>query len=196
MSRNREVGTGVARCFRRHPVWHLVRRCFRWSLRCGCGADGADTPTKVDTEVAKLQKSYEGKPFAFSGDSIKPMHRIAFRCHPYAVEPGIDYSAGPTTLIIFELKEIEGVTRLTITESGFDRIPLERRAKAFEANDGGWSKQLQLIKNIWRRTWQRNAGSACFRRAPRHRLSLLWAIPLALPWWHDCAASGRSPRQA
>ena len=71
--------------------------------------DGADHAHQVDPEVAKLQKPYEGKPFAFSVDSIEPMHRIAFRWHPYAVEPGIDYLAEPTTLIIFELKEVEGV---------------------------------------------------------------------------------------
>ena len=82
------------------------------SLHCGCRTDGRSTPTKVDPEVAKLQKPYEGKPFAFSVDSIEPMHRIAFRWHPYAVEPGIDYLAEPTTLIIFELKEVEGGTRL------------------------------------------------------------------------------------
>lgn len=119
---------------------------FDGPFTAGAELTGRITPTKVDPEVAKLQKPYEGKPFAFSVDSIEPMHRIAFRWHPYAVEPGIDYSAEPTTLIIFELKEVEGGTRLTITESGFDRIPLERRAKAFEANDGGWSKQLQLIE--------------------------------------------------
>ena len=119
---------------------------FDGPFTAGAELTGRITPTKVDPDVAKLQKPYEDKPFAFSVDSIEPMHRIAFRWHPYAVEPGIDYSAEPTTLIIFELKEVEGGTRLTITESGFDRIPLERRAKAFEANDGGWSKQLQLIE--------------------------------------------------
>ena len=36
---------------------------------------------------------------------------------------------------------------LTVTESGFDRIPLERRAKAFAANEQGWAKQLKLIGN-------------------------------------------------
>jgi hypothetical protein len=35
---------------------------------------------------------------------------------------------------------------LTVTESGFDQIPLERRAKAFSANEGGWSMQVKLIE--------------------------------------------------
>jgi hypothetical protein len=44
------------------------------------------------------------------------------------------------------LTEVKGVTLLTVTESGFDGIPLERRAKAFKANEGGWSKQMGLIE--------------------------------------------------
>jgi hypothetical protein len=34
---------------------------------------------------------------------------------------------------------------LTITESGFDRIPLARRAEAFLANDEGWSMMVRAI---------------------------------------------------
>jgi hypothetical protein len=49
------------------------------------------------------------------------------------------------TLVVFELEDAPGGTRLTITESGFDRIPLARRAKAFADNEGGWEIQTQLI---------------------------------------------------
>ena len=41
----------------------------------------------------------------------------------------------------------EGV-QLTVTECGFDQIPLERRAKVFAANDGGWSHQMSLISKF------------------------------------------------
>jgi hypothetical protein len=33
----------------------------------------------------------------------------------------------------------------TVTESGFDQIPLERRAKAFAGNEGGWAIVIGLI---------------------------------------------------
>ena len=69
-----------------------------------------------------------------------------FRWHPLAVDSNVDYSKEPTTLVSFELQEAAGGTRLTITESGFDRIPLERRAKAFAGNEQGWIKQLTLIE--------------------------------------------------
>jgi len=74
------------------------------------------------------------------------MRKFSFRWHPYAVDPGVDYSKEPTTLIVFELQEISGGTLLTISESGFDQIPLERRAKAFAANDAGWVMQVKLIE--------------------------------------------------
>jgi hypothetical protein len=39
------------------------------------------------------------------------------------------HSGEPTTLILFSLEEAAGGIMLTVTESGFDRIPLARRAK-------------------------------------------------------------------
>ena len=74
-----------------------------------------------------------------------PPRRFAFRWHPFAIDPAVDYSAEPMTLGEFTLSEAAGGTALVIRESGFDRIPLERRAKAFTANDGGWAAQLDLI---------------------------------------------------
>lgn len=48
-------------------------------------------------------------------------------------------------LIVFELEEAEGGTRLAITESGFEGIPLARREQAYRANEGGWEHQLRLV---------------------------------------------------
>ena len=70
---------------------------------------------------------------------------FSFRWHPNAVDPGLDYSSEPTTLVEFRLEDAEGGTRLTLTESGFDRIPLVRRAAAFKSNDNGWAMQMAAI---------------------------------------------------
>jgi uncharacterized protein YndB with AHSA1/START domain len=107
---------------------------------------GKITPTAVDPEVAKLQKPHEGKPFTCWVERIEPMSLFSFRWHPYAVDPKADYAKEPTTLVQFELQEAQGGTLLTISESGFEKIPLERRAAAFAANDAGWSHQSQLIQ--------------------------------------------------
>src|SRR5271165_5062900 len=106
---------------------------------------GKIVPTSVDATVAKLQEPYAGKAFEFVAERIEPMRRCSFRWHPFAVEAGVDYSKEPATLIVFELREEAGGVLLTISESGFDRIPLERRAKAFKANEGGWEMQTQLV---------------------------------------------------
>jgi uncharacterized protein YndB with AHSA1/START domain len=79
-------------------------------------------------------------------ERIDPERYFSYRWHPYAVEPAVDYSNEPTTLVEFTLDEAGGGTVLTIVESGFDQIPLERRAKAFQMNDGGWSEQLRNIE--------------------------------------------------
>ena len=112
----------------------------------GTRITGRIVPTKVDAEVAKSQQPYAGLTFEFSVDRIEPMRLVSFRWHPFAVDPKVDYTTEPTTLVTFELEEVPGGTKLVITESGFDRIPLERRAKAFTANEQGWTAQLKLIE--------------------------------------------------
>jgi hypothetical protein len=79
-------------------------------------------------------------------DRIEPMRLFSFRWHPGAVDPDVDLSREPTTLVVFELEERQDGTLLTITESGFDSIPIARRAEAFEGNEQGWAAQLTLIE--------------------------------------------------
>jgi uncharacterized protein YndB with AHSA1/START domain len=129
---------------REFGAWFGVE--FDGPFVAGKPAKGRITPTQADPEVAKLQEPHAGKAFDFTVDRIEPERLISFRWHPFAVEPGVDYSKEPTTLVVFALTEVAGGTLLTITESGFDRIPLERRAKAFAANEGGWEHQTKLIE--------------------------------------------------
>jgi uncharacterized protein YndB with AHSA1/START domain len=113
----------------------------------GARVTGRIVPTRVDAKVAQAQAPYAGLAFECTVERIEPMRLFSFRWHPFAVEPGVDYSSEPTTLVVFELEEVGGDTQLKITESGFDRIPLERRAKAFSANEEGWTEQLKLVQN-------------------------------------------------
>jgi uncharacterized protein YndB with AHSA1/START domain len=107
---------------------------------------GVIVPTTVDADVAKAQKEYEGLPFEITIDRIEPEHLFSFRWHPFAVEPGVDYSREPMTLIVFALEDVTNGVMLTVTESGFDQIPLARRAKAFTANEQGWTMVVTLIE--------------------------------------------------
>lgn len=111
----------------------------------GQAMKGRIVPTTVDPEIAKLQEPHQGVPVEFRIESVDPKRLFSFRWHPFAVDKGVDYSKEPMTLVTFELEEVSGGTKLTITESGFENIPLERRAKAFASNEGGWAAQAKLI---------------------------------------------------
>jgi uncharacterized protein YndB with AHSA1/START domain len=106
---------------------------------------GVIVPTTVNAIVASAQKKYEGTPFEITIERMEPERLFSFRWHPGAVEPDVDYSGEPTTLVVFRLEEVAEGIMLTVTESGFDRIPLARRAKAFTENEQGWSMVVKLI---------------------------------------------------
>jgi uncharacterized protein YndB with AHSA1/START domain len=71
---------------------------------------------------------------------------FSFRWHPYAIDPKIDYSSEPATLVEFRLEEVADGTLLTVVESGFDRLPAGRRDEAFRMNAQGWAAQLENIQ--------------------------------------------------
>jgi uncharacterized protein YndB with AHSA1/START domain len=118
----------------------------------GASVGGTIQPTTVDPEVARLQEPYAGMRFELKVERMEPQRIFAFRWHPFAVERGVDYSAEPMTLVVFELQEVPEGTLLTVTESGFDRIPVERRAKAFTANEQGWSSVVKLLEKYLAQT--------------------------------------------
>jgi uncharacterized protein YndB with AHSA1/START domain len=78
-------------------------------------------------------------------DRIEPERYFSYRWHPYAIDPAIDYTAEPTTLVEFRLEETPDGTAVTITESGFDRLPASRRAEAFRMNEAGWTGQARNL---------------------------------------------------
>jgi uncharacterized protein YndB with AHSA1/START domain len=113
---------------------------------------GVIVPTGINVEVAKSQKKYEGLPIAMYIEKIEPQRLLSFRWHPNATERDFDYSSEPTTLVIFTLEQVPEGVMLTVTESGFEQIPLSRRAKAFTSNDKGWGMVVAMIEEYLVRT--------------------------------------------
>ena len=103
-------------------------------------------PTGVDHEVARQQRQYEGTKVELEIERIEPERYLSFRWHPFAVDRDADYSAEPTTLVTFEVEPRPQGAQLTVSELGFERLPKDRREQAFEANERGWAKQLELIE--------------------------------------------------
>ena len=77
---------------------------------------------------------------------IEPESYFSYTWHPYAIEPGVDYSQEPPTLVEFNLEENANGTLLKVTESGFEKIPAHRRSEAFRMNSHGWEEQLKNIE--------------------------------------------------
>jgi uncharacterized protein YndB with AHSA1/START domain len=89
---------------------------------------------------------YEHARFHITIERVEPERRFSWRWHPHAVDRSRDYSSEPTTLVEFTLEAVGGETRLTVVESGFDGIPLDRRLAAYRGNEDGWTQQMQAIE--------------------------------------------------
>jgi uncharacterized protein YndB with AHSA1/START domain len=89
---------------------------------------------------------YEHVWFDITVDRVEPERLLSWRWHPDATDPGIDYGKEPTTLVVFELREVADGTLLTVVESGFDALPPERRAEAYRGNEEGWGAQIAAVE--------------------------------------------------
>jgi uncharacterized protein YndB with AHSA1/START domain len=90
-------------------------------------------------------------------EKVEPESLFSYRWHPYAIDPKVDYSSEPTTLVEFQLLEVPDGTRLTIVETGFDKLPPDRRSVAYRMNDDGWAGQIKNIARHVERNVPQNA---------------------------------------
>src|SRR5690606_28271507 len=100
-------------------------------------------------ELSRGHVTYPGYEHLVWAARIVKMERprlFSFTWHPNAVDPDVDYSQEPSTLVEFRLEPTATGTRLTVVESGFDALPAHRRAEAFRMNEGGWDVQVRNIQ--------------------------------------------------
>jgi len=93
-----------------------------------------------------LHPGYDHLTFELKVVRLQPEILFAFNWHPYAIDPGVDYSQETPTLVEFRLQKSATGTLLTLTESGFDKLPAHRRDAALRMNDGGWEEQMKNIE--------------------------------------------------
>ncbi len=79
-------------------------------------------------------------------ERIEPERYMSFRWVPFGIDAEADPAHEPTTLVEFVLEPVEGGTRLTVVESGFDRVPAHRRDRALRMNDFGWASQVENVR--------------------------------------------------
>ena len=125
-----------------------------WRALTNAGEFGAWFRVKLEGEFAVGRPirgqmtfpGYEHLTMEVTVERMDPERLFSFRWHPGAVDPGFDYSMEPTTLVEFRLEPDPEGTRLTLVESGFDRIPASRRSDAFRMNSDGWAIQVENIR--------------------------------------------------
>jgi uncharacterized protein YndB with AHSA1/START domain len=81
-------------------------------------------------------------------ETVEPEALFAYRWHPAPADPELDRAHESMTLVEFRLTDVADGTELTVVESGFDRLPLARRASAFRVNDAGWTRQIENIQRF------------------------------------------------
>lgn len=94
-----------------------------------------------------LHPGYEGKRFSVRILELTPPTRFAWQWHPGAADTSEDISHEPPTTVTFTLEPFAGGTRVSVAETGFDAISLERRAKVYEDNSQGWPTVLGWLAN-------------------------------------------------
>lgn len=128
----------------RSRVWRAITDANQFATWFEVRLDGAFVEGgTVRGQIASA--GYEHLKVEFQIQTIEPERYFAYRWHPYPSDPKVDYSAEPTTLVEFTLEETADGTVVTIVESGFDRIPLARRAEAFRMHTEGWVGQAKNL---------------------------------------------------
>jgi uncharacterized protein YndB with AHSA1/START domain len=103
----------------------------------------------VPGQISRGRITYPGYEHVTWQATVRKMEHerlFSFTWHPYAIDPNLDYSHEHPTLVEFRLEKTASGTLLLLTESGFDKIPNNRRAEAFRMNERGWAAQLENIE--------------------------------------------------
>jgi uncharacterized protein YndB with AHSA1/START domain len=103
--------------------------------------------------MTSVHPGHEGQRFRVRIVELTPPRRVVWQWHPGEVDPRVDYSREPRTTVTFTLEPAAGGTRLSVSETGFDEISLERRAKVYRDDSQGWTEVL-----VWLRDHVEKAG--------------------------------------
>ncbi|HUN72498.1 MAG TPA: SRPBCC family protein [Steroidobacteraceae bacterium] len=130
----------------RARVWRAISDAKEFGTWFGVNLEGQTFAAGRLVRGPLTISGYEHVIWEVRMERIEPPDRLAFRWHPYAVDPKRDYSKEEPTLVTFTLTDApDNATLLTVVESGFDKVPPDRRLEAFRMNGRGWSAQMDNI---------------------------------------------------
>ncbi len=128
----------------RSRVWKALTTAREFSNWFAADLNGSFEPGKR-IDLISTHPASNGQAFYFIIERMEPEQKFSWRWHP-----GSATQEDGTTLVEFDLEEVPEGTLVTVTETGFDRISIARRAKAFEENQIGWDLELDSLKEYVR----------------------------------------------
>jgi uncharacterized protein YndB with AHSA1/START domain len=130
----------------RERVWRAISNVDEFGTWFGVNLKGMQFAPGASMRGHITHPGYEHILFEVQVERVEPQQLLSWHWHPYAVEAGVDYSSEEPTLVTFTLADAPGnATLLTVVESGFDKVPAQRRLEAFRMNSRGWDAQMQNI---------------------------------------------------
>ena len=141
-------------------VWKALSDATEFGKWFGVSIDGPFIAGRKQPAAEITIPKYEHITAEFQVERVEPESYFSYRWHPYAVDAAVDYSNEPTTLVEFKLEQEGPATVLTIVESGFDRIPLARRAEAFRMKTADGPARSKTSRNMSARRSAKNAAFA------------------------------------
>jgi uncharacterized protein YndB with AHSA1/START domain len=135
-----ELNAPVSRVWRALTDYREFGEWFRVKL------DGPFVPGQVSTGNITYP-GYEHLKWEATVQKMEPERLFSFTWHPYAIDPNVDYSNEPSTLVEFRLEPKHNRTVVYLTETGFNALPKDRRFEAFRMNEEGWTEQMTNIEN-------------------------------------------------
>ena len=131
----------------RDKVWLALSNAEKFGTWFGARLEGQTFTPGQRTRGQMTIAGFEDTFFEVVVEKIEPQDSFSFRWHPYAADKNFDYAGEEQTLVTFTLKDGPGqATLVTVVESGFDRLPPQRRLEAFPAHTGGWEAQLKNLE--------------------------------------------------
>jgi uncharacterized protein YndB with AHSA1/START domain len=127
-------------------VWHALTDARELSTWFQVTIEGA-LAAGSDVWMTSVHPEHAGQRFRVRIREMTPPRRLVWQWHPGEVDPRIDYTREPVTTVTFDLARSAGGTTLNVSETGFDDISLERRAKVYRDNTQGWAEVLVWLRN-------------------------------------------------
>jgi uncharacterized protein YndB with AHSA1/START domain len=81
-------------------------------------------------------------------EAAQPYEYFAYRWIPGANHFLGDVLTKPNTLVEFRLEEINNMTKIILTESGFASLPPEVAEQCLKDNTGGWDYMIERLQKV------------------------------------------------